>query len=592
MPPDATKNSITMCAHKMYFILVLATLEYAVYFASNNHFFQGDTIHWFYARHKTLHDFLAGFFSLDSGGWYRPLTNGSVQSLLFPVFGFTPAGYRVVQYALFLAATIAVFKLAGLLSERKLAASLAALYFSLHTVNAYTTYDLAFIPEIVYALFYVCAVFFYLKRRTMIALLCFVASLCSKEAAITLPATLLAVEVISNRKPVLRALADLRAYLVVAGVYLLFVVGYLGVQRSAFQAMINKDAQASYRFALDKTIAENADVAATWAFNIPRGWSTESRGINDASLRFLKGFRILIAILAVWLVFKPERKVLFTALAMFVIALLPALPLAGHFLPYYLFLPLAGFSIAIGIILDAAYVEAASWSRPAARVALPALLTILFVICIVSVRRDARNNRMLGRSSTLALNSLRDLQEAHPSLTPNTTIYISNAEEPDLNWDTSQGTLFKLAYGDETIDTKYWSWGEVITSTAIERGPLIVMKYGNSHLTDITDDFLAASEPPVNYRSVAENQLALDPPVVTAGQTYRLKLRGIENTEASIRYTVNGSPVRVFSVHLDENGEAKFRISEASEKGLYHFVGFQVAGTPEWVQAAGTIRVN
>jgi hypothetical protein len=118
------------------------------------------------------------------------------------------------------------------------------------------------------------------------------------------------------------------------------------------------------------------------------------------------------------------------------------------------------------------------------------------------------------------------------------------------------------------------------------------MKYGNSHLTDITDDFLAASEPPVNYRSVAENQLALDPPFVTAGQTYRLKLRGIENTEASIRYTVNGSPVRVFSVHLDENGEAKFRISEASEKGLYHFVGFQVAGTPEWVQAAGTIRVN
>ena len=215
----------------MYFIFVLAILEYVVYFFSNNHFFQGDTIHWFYARHKTFHDFLAGFLSLDSGGWYRPLTNGSVQSLLFPVLGLNPAGYRVVQYVLFLTATIAVFKLAALLTERRLAACLATLYFSLHTVNAYTTYDLAFVPEVVYSLFYVCAVFFYLKHRHMAALVCFIASLCSKEAAITLPATLFAIDVIFNRKSILRSLADVRTFLLVAVAYVLFVVGYLGVQR-------------------------------------------------------------------------------------------------------------------------------------------------------------------------------------------------------------------------------------------------------------------------------------------------------------------------------------------------------------------------
>ena len=577
----------------MYFIFVLAVLEYVVYFVSNNHFFQGDTIHWFYARHKTFHDFLAGFLSLDSGGWYRPLTNGSIQSLFFPVLGLAPAGYRVIQYVLFFAATIAVFKLAALLTGRKLAAFVATLYFSLHTVNAYTTYDLAFVPEIVYSFFYVCAIFFYLKSQQTIALLCFVASLCSKEAAVTLPAALVAVDVIFNRKSVRRAFADVRAYMLVAAAYVLLVIGYLGVQRSAFQAIINRGGpDVSYRFALDKTILENADVAMTWIFNIPRGWMTQSRDVTGWMLRFLKGFRILIALLTLWLVFKPERKVFLTALASFVIALVPALPLRDHFLPYYLFLPLAGFSIAIGIILDAAYRKAASWSRAGAGVALSALLAVLFVICIVSVRTDARDNRMLGRSSNLALNSLHDLQAAHPHLSPNTTIYISNAEEPDLNWDTSEGTLFKLAYGDDTIDTLYWSWGEVITSAAMARGPVIVMKYSDSHLTDITNDFLAASEPPVNYRSVTQNQLALEPQVVTAGQTYRLKLHGIANTEANIRYTVNGSPIRVFAVHLDHNGEAKFNISEASEKGVYYFVGFQVAGTPEWVQAAGTIRVN
>jgi hypothetical protein len=577
----------------MFFIFVLAVLEYVVYFFSNNHFFQGDTIHWFYARNKTFHDFLSGFLTLDSGGWYRPLTNGSIQSLLFPIFGLAPAGYRVVQYVLFLAATIAVFKLATLLTERKLAACVAALYFSLHTVNAYTTYDLAFVPEIVYSFFYICAVFFYLKRRHRAALLCFIASLCSKEAAITLPATLVAIDVIFNRKSVLLALVEVRSYAVVAVVYLAFVVGYLGVQRTAFQAVVNRGApDVGYRFALDKTILENADVAMTWIFNIPREWMTESRHITGWMLGFLKGFRLLIALLALWILFRPERRVFLTSLAVFAIALVPALPLLNHFLPYYLFLPLAGFSIAIGMIVDTAYRRAALWSRAGAGFAMSTVLAVLFVICIVSVRADARDNRMLGRSSTLALNSLHDLQTAHPQLTSNTTIYISNAAEPDLNWDTSQGALFKLAYRDESIDTLYWSWGEVITSAALARGPVIVMKYSDSHLTDITNEFLAASEPPVNYRSVAENQLALEPAVVTTGQTYRLRLHGIENTEANIRYTVNGSPIRVFAAHFDENGEAKFNISETSEKGVYYFVGFQLAGNPVWIQAAGTIRIN
>jgi hypothetical protein len=319
---------------------------------------------------------------------------------------------------------------------------------------------------------------------------------------------------------------------------------------------------------------------------------TESRHVTGWMLEFLKAFRLVIAFLAVWVLLKSERRVLLTSLALFVIALVPALPLLNHFLPYYLFLPLAGFSIAIGIIVDTAYRRASAWSQTGAGFAMATVLAVLFAICIVTVRADARDNRMLGRSSTLAVNSLHDLQAAHPQLSSNTTIYISNAEEPDLNWDTSQGALFKLGYRDETINTLYWSWGEVITSAALARGPVIVMKYSNSHLTDVTNDFLAASEPPVNYRSVTENQLAVDPALVTAGQTYRLKLRGIANTEANIRYTVNGSPIRVFSAHLDGNGEAKFNISETSEKGVYYFVGFQLAGNPEWIQAAGTIRIN
>ena len=577
----------------MYFIFGLAILEYFVYFFSNYHFFQGDTIHWFYVRHKTIGGFLSGFVSLDSGGWYRPLTNGSIQSLFFPLWGLATDGYRVIQYLLFLAATVAVYKLADMLTGRKLAACLATLFFSLHTINAYTTYDLAFVPEIVYSLFYMCTVIFYLQRRHTAALLCFLLSLCSKETAVTLPVMLVALDVILNRKPLRRSIADARAHMALLAVYLLLVVGYLGVQRSAFQSVINRPGpEITYRFALDQTILQNADVALTWAFNIPRGWHAQWRALDGWMVALLKAFRLLTGLLALWLMFKPERRLVLAGLAWFAITIAPALPLFDHFFPYYLFLPLVGFSIAIAMILDTAYRKAASYTPTDAGLALGISLAVLFAICIVSVRSDARSNRMLGRSSTLALNSLNDLQTRHPGLRSNTTIYLSNAEEPDLNWDTSQGALFKLAYRDDTIEALYWSWGEVINKGVMERGPVVVMKYHESHLTDVTEEFIAASEPPVFYRSVIQNQLAVDPPAVTLGQDYRLRISGLTNTEVNIHYTLDGGPIRVFTAHLDNNSEARFNTSEKTEKGLYRFVGFQVAGTTDWTQAAGAIQVN
>lgn len=577
----------------MYFIFGLAILEYLVYFNANSHFFQGDTIHWFYARYKTAGDFLLSFFSLDSAGWYRPLANGSIQSIFFPLWGLAPAGYRIVQYVLFLVATVAVYKLATLLTGRRLAACLATLFFSLHTINAYTTYDLAFVPEIVYSFFYVCAVIFYLQRRHRASVLCFVLSLCSKETAVTLPVMLVALDVILNRKKFFRTVADVRVHLVVLAIYLLFVMGYLGVQRSAFQSLINMPGpEYPYRFALDQTILQNADFALTWAFNIPGGWHTQWRALDGWMIEFLKLFRALMASLAIWLLFRTERRLVFAGLAWFFIAIAPALPLFEHFVPYYLFLPLVGFSIAIAMMLDTAYRKVEAYTRAGAGVALGTLLTVLFAICIVSVRNDARENRMLGGSSILVLNSMSDLKAQRPRLQPNTTIYLSNAEEPDLNWDTSQGALFKMAYGDETIEALYWSWGEVITKGVLARGPVVVMKYEQSHLTDITDEFLAASEPPVSYSAISQYKLTVEPSAAAAGQDYRLSISGLANTEINIHYTLNGGPVRAFAIYLDNNSEARFNISDKTEKGFYRFVGFQMPDTPDWIQAAATILIQ
>jgi hypothetical protein len=310
------------------------------------------------------------------------------------------------------------------------------------------------------------------------------------------------------------------------------------------------------------------------------------------SLIFLKYFRVAIALLGLWLMFRPERRIILAAGAWFLIAIGPALPLFDHFFPYYLFLPLVGFSIAIGVIFETVYRKVAAISPIGAAVVVTAPLLVLGIICARAVRNDARDNRTLGGSSVLASNSIADLKAAYPVLQPNTTIYFSDAAEPDLAWDTSEGRLLRMAYNDETIHTLYWGWGEVITKGVLDRGPVIVLKYVKPHFLNVTQGFLASSEPPVNYNNSGRYQLVVSPVTAKAGEKYRISIPTVKNSDVSLHYTLDGSPVRVLMTHLDDQAQASLDISEGMEKGVYKFVGFRQAGAEEWFQVAGSIRVD
>src|SRR2546425_501446 len=220
------------------------------------------------------------------------------------------------------------------------------------------------------------------------------------------------------------------------------------------------------------------------------------------------------------------------------------------------------------------------------------ILEILAGICAIAARNDAQDNRMLGWSSRLASNSLSALKAKYPVLPSNTTIYFSNAGEPGLSWDTSDGELFKIAYGDESIRTLYWDWGVVITKELLERGPLIVMKYDQFHFTDVTKEFLAASVQPVNYQPRTDYKLAITPDVAKRGEKYWLSIAGIEDSDVTLHYSVDGSPVRAVTAHFDNHHQASFDVSDQTHKGLYKFVGFRKAGTEDWIQAAASIRID
>src|SRR4029079_8765713 len=120
-------------------------------------------------------------------------------------------------------------------------------------------------------------------------------------------------------------------------------------------------------------IFKNADLAATWAFNIPRGWWGHWKQPKPGMLASLKVFRVLVLGLAVLALLRPERKVIALGIVWFWITILPALPLIAHFVPYYLFLPVAGLSLVVGAGFIWLY-DALSRIRPALAAATIAIL--------------------------------------------------------------------------------------------------------------------------------------------------------------------------------------------------------------------------
>src|SRR5207249_10492922 len=115
-------------------------------------------------------------------------------------------------------------------------AFLAACYFSVHSNNVYTTFVFAFMPDVLSRLFYIWAVWFFLeweRRRRHLwyacSAACFVLSLMSKEAAVTLPAVLVLFHLIFIRGNIIDALRKIWLHLAVFAIYAMYVAGYLGV---------------------------------------------------------------------------------------------------------------------------------------------------------------------------------------------------------------------------------------------------------------------------------------------------------------------------------------------------------------------------
>jgi hypothetical protein len=356
-------------------------------------------------------------------------------------------------------------------------------------------------PELLFALFYVAAVVAYLRymqHQSRLAygasLVLFVASLLSKEAAVTLPAILFLAGVLFGPLPgslTQRLTAAVRStlpHVLILVAYLFFAIGYLQIQEFSISSLFDPDQtpnEGDYTMVLNRGVLRNADMALSWAFNIPRGRWGEWQSLSPKMVLYLKGFRVLVFALAAAALFRPDRTFVLFGIAWFWITLIPALPLIAHFIPYYLFLPVAGFAVAVGVVLTHLHDWLKRRHPSVAMMAVPLVLCGLLVVTNRSIQGDIRHNDLLGGSSTLASNTLNDLKSMHPILPAGITIFFADARLP-LGWHHNSGGLIKMAYDTDRISTLYESQGH---RPLPGQDNVLVFEVHNGRLVDVTSRF-------------------------------------------------------------------------------------------------------
>jgi len=573
--------------------VLLGIAEYCLYHVNFHQFFQGDAIFWMYYRFHTIGEFLRAFVTLDVAHWYRPLSNRTIPSLFYPFFGLHPYGYHLVFFTCFFIVSSFV-----LLFFRKLTGNLAvaffgAFYFSIHSIDIYTTYDFAFAPEIFYAFFYIASVWLFLEaelresspyRAGSVA--CCALSLMSKEAAVTLPAMLVVAHMVFVNTGFVRALRAIRIHVVLWIAYLVYVVGYLGVGGGDYMLVVHTN------------VVQNLVTGIYYAFNLHRDGLMPTRAAPPLVLIFLVSFAALELLLTAWLLFGRERRLVLFGILWFAGALTPMLMLNGLG-PYYVFLAMAGCSLIVGVSLNCIHNALLRYSRWGAHLLIGVFLAMFWISCQSVIRRDTAGDIALGYASKWAANSMTDMLVARPRVPHGSRIYIFDDSVPDLWRFHGIGSLFKLVYNDDSITTAFRSLGQ---NAKVENGELVVMKAEAEHLADVTAEF--NENPGKFWGGIGESQihdvdrpgvvLSAEPSEVIAGKDFFwLGIAGLRTDDVLVQYTIDDGPVAQERFRLNREGKVRFFVSEVTQVGLYRFVRFRTfasTGT-EWTKANATLRV-
>lgn len=367
---DSQKNLIYKCT----FITVILL---AVYANTLNHGFVWDDIDIIVTNPalEKLSNIPMFFLTEDrletTSGYYRPITYVSF-ALDRAVWGLNPIGFNITNLLLHIAAALLFYRAVAALFSKERLAFIAALLFSLHPLVGETVnFHSGGRNTLLCAIFYLSALLFHIRRKPLLAALCFAGAIFSKEFGLLLPAILYLYD---------RYLAKGKPRLTSYALLLVPIVCYFSLRSYAVEK-----ANLLHSLNLTDTLWLSPYLVIRYLGNMVNPFGVKV--LYDVQTSIYIAAACLVATLALIVAMfysLKKRPELALSLCWFLIFLLPViniilLPAASLMADRYAYFSLMGFSLALAYFICKA--------KP--QVATAIVLVLCAVFSLIDVRRNA-----------------------------------------------------------------------------------------------------------------------------------------------------------------------------------------------------------
>jgi len=483
-------------------VALVLLLEVGLFCWSFGKFFCGDSLFYLWYRVETPAQVLRILTRPDHLHTYRPLTYLFFSSLLFPVFKLEPLGYHVVVLCVHLVVSLLFFGLLRELVKAPAAALAGMLWFGVHSLNFYITYDASFLPDFMHGLFCAAALLCYALhwrsgRRSWLAagLISFLLALLSKESSVVLPVGVVVVDLLLRTRsrpepgavepgaqvsgsgpgrpwwqPSLSTLPFFALALVYLGWTLYIKHGDIYPSGSSTEP---------YALTLAWPVMVQKLRYLAWFGNLPtmfgrRGWFPSAAIVAMAP--------------ALWWVVRLAartargiRRDLLACAAWTMAGLLPVLFINQLPMKHNLYLPVLSCAVGLALMVDRALSE--SGGLPRGWVLLPAGL----VLGTAFLMPGELKYSWVGEASDIAENSLEMMKREHPALPGGALLYLLPTQvQGTSSWYFQDGALFKLFYRDRSLGMRFADQGASLPADFATRPDVLILRLHDRRLWDVT----------------------------------------------------------------------------------------------------------
>lgn len=458
-------------------VLAVIALQIFFYSISWNQFFCGDSLYYLSRQTQSWKQVEANFLKEDDVGQYRPLTYPVFTYLVFPIGNLTPRVYHWIGLAVHVVVSTIVFWLLNALLLDYGAALAGYVFFALHSVAYFITYDMTFLSDWLFAGFamgiLVCYMQFLRTHRKgyyLSALLLFPPALLSKETAVMVPLSLFALSMaVSCREKgrsekvrefppsgIWAAIGRTAPFAAISVLYLWFLIEVKGRLYPESQAHPFHFTFSLSRVGLDYKFL-------LWTFNVDfRALATWTDWLPLLIYLPQAGLALWVA-LRLW---KNGRKRLLSGWLLLCggAFLVPVLPLVEPPYPHHLYMPLVAWSGVAGLAFAGMEKERAVGRR------LLALILCLNLASSYLTMWRFNEKSWVAHGSRVASNFLTSLKRHHPTLPQHSVIHLRKSKESNSVWYFDRHTLVQYFYGDPSLSMRFEDLGEALPP--LSRPPL------------------------------------------------------------------------------------------------------------------------